>query len=231
MVLYIDLVIGSTLLVNYSLLKTIKLIFHESKNTRKMVGALLLSVLSLGFFFISNPLILTLRYLFGIAISLVAFDLKNKKAALIKTVIFYLVNFAFIGTLVIFKIYNSWLMLLALLYVIILVIIDSYKKIVINRNQLVYNVNIKGQHNSLRGFLDTGNQSTFEGIPIVFIDYKFFNDSFKYQTKAKVITIDGEQVVDLYQGECIQIDNKQFLVYYVFIKLDEYDLLLNLLIF
>ena len=140
-------------------------------------------------------------------------------------------NFAFIGTLVIFKIYNSWLMLLALLYVIILVIIDSYKKIVINRNQLVYNVNIKGQHNSLRGFLDTGNQSTFEGIPIVFIDYKFFNDSFKYQTKAKVITIDGEQVVDLYQGECIQIDNKQFLVYYVFIKLDEYDLLLNLLIF
>lgn len=231
MILYLDLVIASTLIVNYSLIKTIKLIFQEKKNILKMGLALFLSVLSIGFFFVSDPLILLLRYGFGILISIVAFDLKNKKSACIKTTIFYLMNFAFIGTLVIFKIYNSWVMLLALFYVVMLIIIDSYKKIVINNNQFVYNVNIKGEHHNLRGFLDTGNQSLFDGVPIVFIDQKYFNDSFRYLAFTILHTINNQVKVNIYQGGDLMIDNKPYEVYYVFTNLNEYDLLLNLLLF
>lgn len=233
MILYLDLVIISTLIVNYSFIKTIKLIFREKQNIIKMALALLLCVSSIGFFFISNPFVLLLRYGFGIVISLVAFDLKSKKNACLKTALFYLMNFAFIGTLVIFKIYNSWLMIVALLYTIILIIIDSYKKLVIKSNQYVYNVNIKGQDFHLRGFLDTGNQSMYQGIPIVFLDHQYFNESFQYVATAIIETINHQTTVSLYQGGDLIMDNKHYEVYYGFINLkgNEYDLLLNLLLF
>jgi hypothetical protein len=230
-IVYVDLVIGSTLVVNYSLLKTIKLIFKEKNNILRMGLALLASVASLGFFFVSNPYLVCLRYFYGILIAAIAFDWHNKKEAIMKTVIFYLMNFAFVGTLEVFNIQNSWLILIALMYIVFLILVESFKKIVINPNCLAYDVSIRGTHLSLRGFLDTGNQSAYEGIPIVYLNQKYQTDKFRYVSTHVISTINGDVAISLYEGPEIIINKKIFPVYYAFIGLKDYDVLLNLLLF
>jgi hypothetical protein len=230
-IVYVDLVIGSTLVINYSLLKTIKLIFKEKNNITRMALALIVSVASLGFFFVSNPYLVSLRYLYGILIAAIAFDWHNKKEAIMKTVIFYLMNFAFVGTLEVFNIQNSWLIMIALMYIVFLVVVESFKKIVINPNCLAYDVSIRGTCFSLRGFLDTGNQSVFEGTPIVYIDQKYQTDKFRFVGTTVISTINGDVAIRLYEGPEIIINKKTFPVYYAFMGLKEYDVLLNLLLF
>jgi hypothetical protein len=230
-IVYVDLVIGSTLVVNYSLLKTIKLIFKEKKNITRMSLALVASVASLGFFFVSNPYLVCLRYLYGILIAAIAFDWHNKKEAIMKTVIFYLMNFAFVGTLEVFNIQNSLLIFIALLYIVFLVLVESFKKIVINPSCLAYDVSIRGTYFSLRGFLDTGNQSMFEGTPIVFIDQKYQTDKFHFVSITSIRTVSSETDISIYEGPDIIINKKTMPVYYAFLSLKDYDVLLNLLLF
>lgn len=222
MVVYIDLIIIATCIVNYSFIKTINILFHHSTSFIRMFLALLLSVVSLVLYLLPYNYFFIIRYFIGIFIGIIAFNHQNKKIKIIKIVLFYILNMTFIGTLVVFKIKNFILMLITMLYVIILYIIEHYQVIF---KEDYYEIKIKKK--SIIAFLDTGNTTQFENIPIIFLKEKYRNNDFIYITTIKIKTICGINQIKIYNGPLITIKHQQFKVYYAFDKNLNYDGLLN----
>ena len=83
MIVYLDLVIISTIIVNYAFIKTISLIFKEKMNIIKIIVGLILSVLSLLLFILPSS-IYNLRYFVGIIIGIVSFKYDNIQNFIIK---------------------------------------------------------------------------------------------------------------------------------------------------
>lgn len=225
MIVYLDLVIGSTLVVNYAMIKTIALVFHEKLKIWRIITALFFSVLVLGMFILPFKWLINIRYFMGVPIVLLAFSYHNIKDTIIKTVIFYFLNVAFIGTLVIFKIKNLYLLLVALLYVLICWIIENYKNGCIKENTLTYIVKI-GDCN-IKGFLDTGNQAYYQGIPIVFIKNKYFNNQYQKLGTTRVGGIGGFTTINVYKGPPVEVVGNSYIVYFAFSDHINHEMILH----
>lgn len=225
MIVYLDLVIGSTIVVNYAMIKTIALVYKEKIKLWRILIAMLFSVLVLGMFIWPFKWLINIRYFMGIPIVILAFSYHNIKDTIIKIVIFYFLNVAFIGTLVIFKIKNIYLLLVALLYVLICWIIENYKNGCIKDNALTYIVKIGDC--SIKGFLDTGNEAYYQGIPLVFMKNKYFNEQYQIVGTTMVEGIGGFMTINVYSGPPLEMANNSYIVYFTFTDHLSHEMILH----
>lgn len=225
MVVYIDQVIASNVIVNYFFIKLIQVIFNEKVKIFRLIIGLIVSVLSMVLFLIPFRYIYNIRYFIGILVGFIIFYKKNIKTCIVEIALYYIVNICFVGTLVIFKVNNIILLFLSMLFTIVLIIISNYKDKVIKDKSLEYNVKINNL--KLVGFLDTGNQTYCDFIPVVFVNSKYYSEEFTYYKKIMVNTINKEQQVDIYKGPLLKLNKKDYVVYYSFIKSLDKDIILN----
>lgn len=214
MIVYLDLIILLNLLINYIFIKVIKIVFKEKLSIKQLILSLLLSIISFSLFFIPIKYIYNIRYFVGIFIGLIAFYKKDFKMLIIEICIFYLLNISFIGSLIIFEVNNIFLLFVCVIFISLLWFIDSFKKD-INTN-ILYQVKINNK--VYTGYLDTGNNTYCDNIPVIYLDMKEFNKDYQYYKEIKVFTIDGYSKIDIYKGPLLYINKNNYIVYYAFIK-------------
>lgn len=211
MVVYIDLLIISTLIVNYAFIKTIAIVFHENIRVIRLIISLLTSAISLLLYLLPYRAYFSIRYLIGIIIGFIAFDNKNIKIRIIEISIFYLLTMSFIGTLFVFNVNNILLMIISVFYVVGLYLIQTY-----HPNQNIYNVNIG--NNRLLGYIDTGNIAMYKSLPIVFINEKYKSQEYILDGITEIDTINNKSINEIYIGPLLQINKKYYKVCYIFIN-------------
>ena len=220
MIIYIDLLILSTILVNFVFIKTIALIFKEKLSMIRVSISLILSVLLLLLYFLPYQFYFFIRSFMGIIIGMIAFQKSDIKQKLIKIVIFYLLNMTFIGCLVVFEVKSILPLILTVVYVVVLYLVQNYKDRFKKENE-------KLNKRTLKAYLDTGNLATYQNIPIVFIKKKFLNNEFILEGMTAIKSIFEEKKVPLYKGPTLEVKKKLYQVYYVFVDEIEYDIILN----
>lgn len=223
MIIYIDLIIISTIFVNYLFIKTINIMFKEKTSYIRLIVSLLVSVLSLALYLLPYKTYFVIRYFIGIIIGIIAFKNNNPKSKIIKIIIFYILNMSFIGTLVVFKIKNIIPMILSVIYIIFLYLIQNYKEVF--KNEYIYKVKINKK--TYKGYMDTGNTSTYKNIPIIYINKKYQTNEFKKIASTYISTISSNILIDIYEGDYLIYNKKKYNVYYSFTDNITYDLLLN----
>lgn len=225
MIVYVDLLILSTIIVNYLFIKTIAVIFHEKLSLLRTILALILSCLMLLLYYLPYHFYFIIRYFMGIIIGFIAFPKSDPKIKIIKIIIFYLLNMMFIGSLVVFKVQNMVMLLVTVFVVIIAYLIQNYqntfKKGSINETKVYLNKQI------LNGYYDSGNFANYNNIPIVFLKRKYYNLSFTLVTALNIKTINSNQIMNVYQGAPLIIKKKAYQVYYIFVDEINYDIILN----
>ena len=158
----------------------------------------------------------------GVLIGLIAFSNKSIKIKIIEIVLFYLLTMTFIGTLFVFKIKSIILMIISLIYVICLYIIQGYAKHFKN----IYSLRIENK--KINGLYDTGNNTNYLNVPIVYLSQSLYNELFLYVTDIEISTVNNISKISIYQGPKIVIDKKSLNVYYAFCNIDtkEYQAIL-----
>lgn len=226
MIVYLDLVLIATIITDYTILKTINQVWKEKIVIYRFIIALLFSVGNVLLFIFPFKHLMILRYFLGIIIVLIAYPFKSIKDTFIKIIIYYLLNIAFIGVIVIFKVNNFLMLGVSLLFVVVSWIIENYKGVVINENNNIYKIEIG--NTLLKAYLDTGNTAYFDGIPVIFINDKIKNSLDLTEIgMMKVQGINGQTNITIYDGLPIKINNKKVIVKFAIINIDKYDVLLH----
>lgn len=226
MIVYLDLVLIATLITDYVILKTISMVWKEKIIIYRFIIALIFSLINVLLFIFPFKHLMIIRYFIGIVIVIIAYPIKSIKDIIIKIIIYYLLNIAFIGTIVIFKVNNFMMLFISLLFVIISWIIENYKGVVINENKNTYKIKINSV--TLKAYLDTGNTVYYQGIPVVFINDKYqqiFN--FIKTGILQIQGINGTSKVTIYDGAPILINGNSVIVKYAFTNIENYDVLLH----
>ena len=153
MVVYLDLVILSTVLVNTLMIMGIECILNGKLSIIRVILSNVVLVLSLGLYLINIKELIFIRYLIGILIGYISFNKCNIKSKIIKIVVYYLFNISLVGILEIFEIRNLGLLILSVIFIICLGMIISFH----NKNELEVKVN----NLSLNALYDSGNYSFY----------------------------------------------------------------------
>ena len=156
MVVYLDLVILSTVLVNTLMIMGIECILNGKLSIIRVILSNVVLVLSLGLYLINIKELIFIRYLIGILIGYISFNKCNIKSKIIKIVVYYLFNISLVGVLEIFEIRNLGLLILSVIFIICLGMIISFH----NKNELEVKVN----NLSLNALYDSGNYSFYKGL-------------------------------------------------------------------
>ncbi len=219
MIVYVDLIILATLVVNFAFIKTISFFAKEKLKPIRVILGLFLSVVSLLLYFLPYQVYFAIRYIVGLIIGWIVFTSKDVKIKIIEIVVFYFLTMAFIGTLFIFKVKSIIMMLVSLVYVIVLYIIQNYQKIFTKHIDYIQIGNKK-----LKALYDSGNLSTYEEKPIVFVNQKYLTTDFVKVATTSIQTIHEKKDIDLYVGPSFickdhknQHPSKHF-VFYAFIE-------------
>lgn len=220
MIVYLDIVLASTFIVNFAFLKTISLIDKKHISTLLIIIASSVGSVSIFMFLLPYKWMFNLRYFVGIIIGLICFHNDAFKSKVIKIACFYMLNFMFIGTLVIFEIASIKTFLLALLYVLVLFIIENFQNKEFNKDVYVDDV-------LLHGLVDTGNSTSYKQKPVVFLKEKYLNDNFIYIGYTLCQTVQGVFNINIYKGPPLKISKSSYFVYYAFMKINNYDIILN----
>lgn len=219
MIIYLDLVILSTIIVNTLIIEGVECFFNERINIIRVIICDLLSCLFLFLFIMPIGKLVFIRYFLGIFLGMIAFNKCSIPKKIIKVALYYLLNLSLIGTLAVFKIKNLGFLLICTLFTVILSIIISYR----NNSELTVKINNK----KLIALYDSGNASYYSDTPIVYLDYKYKNDDYVFFTKTTVDTIGGSVDIYIYNGPNIYINNKEYKVYYAFSNINNYDIILH----
>lgn len=225
MTVYLDLLILSTIVVNWAFIKTIAFFFKEKLNLIGLALALVLSVGLLLFYLLPYRTYFALRYVAGILIGIVAFHPKNIKVKIIEIVIFYFLTMAFIGTLFVFQVKSVILMLVSLVYVIVLYIIQNYQKVF--QKEQNFQINVQIGTFQINGYYDTGNTSYYYEIPIIYINKKYQDNQFKKMDCLSVQTIHKNTQIDIYTGPVLRTKKHTYRVVYAFVDEIVYDAILH----
>lgn len=226
MIVYLDLVLIATFITDYTILKTISMVWKEKIIIYRFIIALMFSLMNVLLFIFPFKHLMIIRYFVGILIVLIAYPIKSIKDIIIKIIIYYLLNIAFIGTIVIFKVNNFMMLFISLLFVVISWIIENYKGVVINENKNAYKIKINSV--ILKAYLDTGNTVYYQGIPVIFINDKYRNTfSLTAVGILQIQGINGTSKVAIYDGDPILINGNSIIVKYAFMNIENYDVLLH----
>lgn len=216
MVVYVDLIILATIIVNYAFIKTIAYVAKDKLSPLRVSIGLVISVVSLLMYFLPYKFYFALRYLVGLGIGLIVFSHKDVKIKIIEITVFYFLTMAFIGTLFIFKVKSILIMIVSLLYIIVLYIVQNYQKI-FNKNIVILKIGTF----KMRALYDSGNLSSYCSYPIVYLNMKFLSSNFKKIDTITIYTISTSKEVDIYLGPPCIYEKKEKQVVYAF--LDEFE--------
>lgn len=219
MVVYLDLVILSTIVVNTLIILGIECIFNSRVNILRIIISNVLSVICLSLYILPIGKFIFIRYLMGILIGAFSFNKCKKENKIIKIVLYYLFNISLVGVLEIFNIRNMMLLVIATIFVVCLGIVISF------RNKDEYVIKLNNQY--LNALYDSGNYTFYNGVPVVYLDLKYLNSSYKMVDKIIVEVISGKCVVDIYKGPVLKLNNKKYICYYAFSSLNGFDVILH----
>lgn len=218
-IVYLDLVIISTIIVNTLIVEGIELMFKRKVSIIRVILSDVLSCLLLAIYLLPIGKITYIRYIMGIPIGFLAFRKTSFKELIIKILIYYFLNIALVGSLAIFKIHSLTFIVLSTIVIISINMIEKFLP-----NNMVY---ISIDRKERKALLDTGNSSYYQNKPIIFLSKKFFNNSYQYQTKISISHIGGKSDINIYSGPLLKYNNTNYFVYYAFIDISGYDLILH----
>jgi hypothetical protein len=114
-------------------------------------------------------------------------------------------------------------MILSVIYITLLYIIQNYKEIF--KKEYIYKVKINNK--IYKGYMDTGNISTYNNFPIIYINSIYKTNSYKKIDTISITTISSINEIDIYEGEKLIYKKKEYKVYYSFTENLTFDILLN----
>ncbi len=233
MVIYLDLILLSNFVINLLFLYFIEKLFDDKIIWRRIVFAGIVGSLMVLIYFLDYFFVVMFKIIGGIIIVLIGLSNISKSKQIIKISLFYVLNFALVGFLQAFRINEWYLLIVSLIVILGLVILENNKKYFIFIKNLQYNVivNLNNEIVKLKGFLDTGNECFYNGIPVVFINECFYNEKFISIGIFTVKTINGINCQNCFKPDCfwIIINNKKIKkdVYVVFTNIGEKECLIN----
>ena len=209
MKVYLDLVFIVNFGINFAFLAIIQILFNERfRVNRGILSSTIASILLLMYFFD--------YFLFGIAKLFGGFLLiwvgVGANKFLIKSSLFYLFEFGLTGIVQSFKVTGVYL-LIAVIILMLLIMIQSFKNQSIFINHFKYNISVTlfNRVITLRGFLDTGNLLHVQNIPVIFLDDKYYHKNLVIFAEAGVKTVNAFNNIQCYKPDkfLIKINGKQ----------------------
>lgn len=219
MIVYIDLVIISTIIVNCLIISGVSVIFNSSINIIRLIVSSICSVLLLFLFINQIGKYGFIRYILGIPLGILSFKEKDLLRKVSKITLYYLMNLTFIGTLYVFNIKSFLFIIISSILTIVLYLFESVR----NKNIIECIID----NNTYNSLYDSGNSSYYNNIPIIYIDSKYKNNNYTFIDTIRVEHIGGYSIIDIYEGSNIIIGRKNYKCYYGFSTLNGYDLLLH----
>lgn len=232
MVIYIDLLILFNFIINFIFLYVIETIYQEKIAIRKIfLGGVIGGLLVLGFL-LDYYLYYFFKIFGGIIVGIIGWQKKGGVKMIVKISSFYVLNFASIGLIGCFQIKTWYWLFLSMGAIMVIYFIESNKKIDIFINQLKYNISVTffDKKINLEGYLDTGNFSVCDNLPIIYLSNKYFSNYEAYKI-VEINTVNGCSKLITYKPHNFIIEigkhkyQKEVLV--VFTDLNEFECLLN----
>jgi|GEM_PF-625040 len=236
MVVYLDLLFLMNFAINSLFVYLITLIYQEKAVPwRIIIAGLFGGALVFGFLF-DYAVYHFLKICGGVLVGVLGFKIRKMRDLVLKLSSFYILNFFSVGLVAAYRIRTWYLLALALSSVALVFMVESNKKSRIFLNSCQYNISVSSEKKSLRlvGYLDTGNFSKCDDVPIVYLARKYEGD-FKFHKTVIIRTVGGTMALPCYKPKsfAIEIDgtlcSKEVLI--VFSEIGEFDCLLNVDLF
>jgi hypothetical protein len=231
---YLDLVFIVNFGINFLFIGIIQVIFNENLNIKRGIISSAFASLFLIVFFFDYLWFSILKVIGGVFLIWIGIGLEK---IVIKSSLFYLLEYGLTGIVNSYRI-SGWYLIIALFFLIILLMVQSFKNQSIFLNSFKYNVSVtlSGRVINMTGFLDTGNLVTINNLPVVFLDNKYFKTCLEVYKTTSIQTVNNYKEIICYEPDAFLIKirnrklNKKVLI--VFTDLDkEFDCLLNYNIF
>lgn len=234
MVLYIDIILFMNFIINYCFLELIYILFNEKIKILRIVLSSFLSLIFLFFFFTNYYIFNIVKISGGFLIILTGIKFVNKFKYIVMVSLYYILEFAFIGILQAFNI-KGVLGIAFLFIVCLLLLIYSKRKNIFKNKTYKVIIEIEKTKVEINGFIDTGNTATCKNLPIIFIDNKYFKETYKVYNQVLITTVNSMKYIKCYKPSKIFIyeNNKKIekecLI--AFCSLENTECLLNNLMF
>lgn len=234
MVLYVDVILFMNFAINYCFLELIYILFNEKIKIMRIIISSLLSLTLLFAFFTNHYVYNIVKIGGGFIIILIGIKFVNKFKYIVMVSLYYILEFAFIGILQSFNI-KGIVGLLFLFIICVLMLIYSKRKNIFRSKTYKIIIEMEKLRVEIEGFLDTGNTATYKNIPIIFIDNKYFKESFKVYNQVLVSTVNSMKYINCYKPNKVFIYEsnkkieKECLI--AFCNLENTECLLNNLMF
>jgi len=239
MIVYLDLLFVFDFLICFIFLYVIEKIYHSHINFLRLIFGGIVGGLIVILCLFYNNLYDLLKIIGGIIICLVGLEKLSGFKNVVKISSFYTLNLASIGLVCAFGIINRTLIFLSIAAIILVFIIESNKNLIIFSNHFKYNIIVSFDKTSLRlvGYLDTGNFSEYENIPIIYIDDKYYPKELIYAKykSVNIATVNSISILKAYEAKKCIIkmgrEKKEVKALVIFCKLNKIDCLLNVKMF
>lgn len=213
-IIYLDLIVLANTMINFIFLFFIQKIFSKKVNYINLFFTSLVGGLMIIPAFYSYLYLKIMKIIGGLLIGLILSNTFEKTQKVIKISLFYTLNFSFIGILMSFKISEWYILICAIIVILIIICLENYRKYHIFLKGCEYNVIIKSDNNviNIKGFLDTGNSSSYQGIPLVFINHKYKIDTNKLKKYLiNIETVNGVKIIEgfLYKDLVIEANHRK----------------------
>ena len=232
MVIYLDLIFILNFSINSLFIYVVNIVYKEKvKFLRIVLGGLVGGMFVLGFLF--DYFVYNLLKIFGgVAVSLFGFKTAKFRQLVVKISSFYILNFVSVGFVAAFNINSLHLLLFSFGAIIFVFMVESNKKPIIFMNAWKYNISVYSLKKSyhLEGYLDTGNFSKCDDLPLVYLSKKYQGDFENYKTII-VSTVGGSSALACYKPRRFEIEIEGVVclkdVLIVFADITEFECLLN----
>lgn len=243
MKIYLDLILILNFFLDFILLISVGIILKRIINIRKITISAFIGSLSilLLFFNINNIELFIYKFLLSIIMILVAYPNKNIIYILYNLGIFYIVSFFLGGTLYFLNIQNSYkhvgivffnngisinLIVLIVLSPLILYLYIRNSKILRNKynNYYLTKIFINNKEINGTGYIDSGNNLTFKGHPVILIDKrKVIFERINYRIIPYKV-VNRIMMLEIYKCNKVIINNKIFNNIYIGISNDSFNI-------
>lgn len=202
MIIYLDIIMLFDFVINLIIMYSIEKVYTSKVPLIRLIISSVVSCLFIPLSLYSYFLRKIFKVFGGFIIYTISPKTINMRERIVKTVSFYITNYSFVGLLNTFTINKWYLLFLSLFILLILIAIESNKKYYCLIRTCKYQVIIKHNNNSItiNGFLDTGNKSTYKGIPICYVNQKYQKELGEFITEEDIIihTVCGENIIKGY---------------------------------
>lgn len=232
MVVYLDLVMIIDFCITFIFLFVINKLLHNRIRYLRLFIASLLSTMLILSYLLNYTIYLIIKIIGGIVIVYISNKVVKIKEFIVNVVLYYLLNFSFIGILSSFKIKEFVLTIIVLIITILFINLETRKKEIIIKNKNAYDLMIFTKNNALKvsGFMDSGNDSTYKNKPIIYLSKRYENNDLILIGQTIVTTIGGVSLHKVYKAKKVVLDNKEIECYFVFVEMIDNECILNILL-